>query len=159
MVELKALISRATSHFNDEIKKNNPLVTENLITLQVLLTNDKKINNNNDTHADRYILWHIPLSAIQSNSDSADTCEVIEKGIGGKKVTPKIKIIKVADDCKGYLAISDPNTQAYVSSESYRLNQLTSAEFSAYISRKKTNDPSFSAKSVNCSTSRYPCNG
>jgi hypothetical protein len=157
MVELKALISRAISHFNDEIKKDKVL-TENLITLQVLLTNDKKINNNDDTHTNRYILWHVPLSAIQSNSDSADTCEVTEKG-SNKKVTPKIKSIKVLDDCVGYVAKSDPTTQAYVSSESYTVNQLTSAEFSDYIKEKKKTDPSYSAKSVNCSTSRYPCNG
>lgn len=157
MAELKALISRATSHFNNELKAKHVL-NENLITLQVLLTNDKKINNNNDSHADKYVLWHVPLSAIQSNSDSADTCEVTEKG-SNKKVTPKIKFIKVSDDCEGYVAISDPVTQAYVNSEPYTVNQLTSAGFSAYISIKKTNDPSFSAKSVNCSTSRYPCNG
>ena len=158
MVELKALISRATSHFNDEIKKDKVL-TENLITLQVLLTNDKKINNNDDTHANRYILWHVPLSAIQGNSDSADTCEVTEKGIGNKKVSTKIKSIKVSDDCEGYVAISDSVTQAYVSSESYPVDELTFAGFSDFIKEKKKTDPSYSAKSVNCSTSRYPCNG
>jgi hypothetical protein len=154
-MKVQAIISKDISSFNDVLKQKTGS-TKDFITLQVLLTDSNAINNNKDVDSELYILWHTKQNAIRSRTVTTRKISVTEA------VTNKVSEvfafdIEINDNEAGYLVISDPLTKVFKDREMYRSSRLDNVTFKDYIVQKKKADPTFTAKGVNCSTSRYPC--
>ncbi|PWK28887.1 hypothetical protein LV89_00440 [Arcicella aurantiaca] len=156
-MKVQALISKELSSFNDELK-NFTGSTEDFITLQVLLTNGNSINNNRDKDSELYILWHVIKSTIINREETKHEIVVTQNDVAATEHKVFTVEVNLEDDTTGYLVISNSD-KTFKSADSYEISRLNDTKFKNYIMKKRETlkDLTFTAKSVNCSTSRYPC--
>jgi hypothetical protein len=156
-MKVQALISNELSSFNDELKTFTGS-SEDFITLQVLLTNGNSINNNRDSDSELYILWHVIKNTIISRKVTTNKIVVTQNDAAATQYNVFTVEINLPANTIGYLVISNLD-KTFKSADSYEISRLNDAKFKNYIMKKKETlkDPTFTAKSVNCSTSRYPC--
>lgn len=151
-MNVQSLISNKISSFNEELRHATGS-TEDFITLQILLTNANAINNNKDSDSELYILWHTKISSLKSMKPSTKKLKITHTDT--KEYSALVFDIEMDDTTEGYLVITDKATgKKFESADDYESSLLKDKNFKDYIKGKPSG---FSVKSVNCSTSRYPC--
>ena len=151
-MKVQSLISNKISSFNEELRHATGS-TEDFITLQILLTSANAINNNKDLDSGLYILWHTKISSVKSMKPSNKKLKITHTDL--KDYAALVFDVEISDATEGYLVITDTATgKKFVSADDYESSLLNDTNFKNYFTNKPAG---FTVKSVNCSTSRYPC--